>query len=131
MNAAVAHTEQPQLSAGTYIQLRREAGRLSIEAVAVICTSSPVELAAAIAALQDAEADRAELDHADLQRLRGAFRFAPMVYQALAQGICASEICHGCGCTQWDPCEDPATGDGCGWADPSHTLCTVCRDKAL
>lgn len=131
MNAAAAPAGQQEFSAGIYIRRRREAAGLSVEAVAVICTSSPVELAAAIAAIEDAEADRVELDHADLQRLRGAFRFAPMVYRALAQGISASEICHGCGCTQWDPCEHPVTRLGCGWADEAHALCTVCRDKVL
>lgn len=119
------------MKAGDYIRLRREAEGLSIEDVAKICTSSPVGLPAAIAAIEEAEAGGAALTPADLQRLRLAFPFAPMVYSALAQGISAAQICRGCGCTQWDACQDPATGRGCAWTDETRSFCTACRDKAL
>jgi hypothetical protein len=29
--------------------------------------------------------------------------------------------CRWCGCTYYDPCPE-----GCGWADPTETLCTAC-----
>lgn len=124
-----AVTADTAVSAGRYLTLRREDAGLSVEDVAKICTSSPVGLPAAIAAIEDAEADRAELTPADLQRIRFAFPFAMGVYSALAQGISASEICRRCGCTWLDACADPATGTGCAWADASHTICTVCKDK--
>jgi hypothetical protein len=36
------------------------------------------------------------------------------------------ERCELCGCTEEEACEG-----GCGWSDPSRTLCTACEDLAL
>jgi hypothetical protein len=35
-------------------------------------------------------------------------------------------VCCVCGCSQFDACVDPETGETCGWADARRTLCTFC-----
>ena len=38
-------------------------------------------------------------------------------------------VCHICGCSQFDACVDPETGETCGWANAEATLCTFCDEK--
>jgi hypothetical protein len=36
-------------------------------------------------------------------------------------------VCRVCGCSQFDACVNEE-GWTCGWADPTHTLCTFCAE---
>lgn len=40
---------------------------------------------------------------------------------ALARRL--ADCCRVCGCTENHPCDE-----GCGWADDSHTLCSLCAE---
>ena len=122
--AHAAPAEPVAMTPGTYLRLRREAAGLSIEAVAMTIVSSPVGLPAAIAAIEAAEADRECFAWADVHRLTRAFRFDPSIYAALVEGLSFPPLCRVCACSWDDPCDDD--GQGCAWADPSQTLCTVC-----
>lgn len=40
--------------------------------------------------------------------------------------------CHLCGCTEFDPCQDEATGNApCGWSFKVPDLCTACEHDPL
>ena len=39
-------------------------------------------------------------------------------------------VCKVCGCTDNDPCHNPAHGN-CWWVDDSHELCSHCADKTI
>jgi hypothetical protein len=39
-------------------------------------------------------------------------------------------VCKICGCTDNDPCHNPAHGN-CWWVDDSHELCSHCADKTI
>jgi hypothetical protein len=125
MPEAARAVETPAITPGTYLRMRREAANLSIEQVAQICWSDGIGLAAAIAAIEEAEADHALLEGADLIRLLQAFRFAPSIYWQIAQDLRVPPLCRMCGCSWDDACEE-APGIGCAWTDPTKTLCTNC-----
>lgn len=38
-------------------------------------------------------------------------------------------ICHHCGCTLYNACDD--NGQGCHWMDAEETLCSACSEKQL
>ena len=40
-------------------------------------------------------------------------------------------VCLECGCTEFDPCIDMATGETCGWANRSRTYCSFCADMLM
>ena len=43
----------------------------------------------------------------------------------------ASGTCIVCGCTEGHACVDPATGETCGWFEPSQELCNFCVARVL
>ena len=61
-------------------------------------------------------------------RLKGAFPFDAEVYHQLSSEPADRHpaICRACGCSHWDPCDDPDHGGSCGWSEPD--LCTHCSD---
>lgn len=127
--ASAVPLHETELTAGAYLRLRREASGLSVHDVAVACTSSPVGIPAAIAAIEEAEQDRADLQWADLRRLRQIFSLEPNIYLAIAQGLSVGGVCRGCGCSEEDACQDGRTG--CAWTDATRSFCTACREKSL
>jgi transcriptional regulator with XRE-family HTH domain len=121
-----AAVEVLAITSGTYLRMRREAQGLTIEQVAQICMSDGVGMAAAVAAIEDAEADRNPFEGADLIRLLQAFSFAPSIYWQILEGLPFPPLCRVCACS-WD---DACVGR-CAWTDPSHSLCTNCVGSPL
>lgn len=70
---------------GAYLRRARLARGVTIPAIARMTVSSPVDLDAAIAALEGAEADRELLGDADLARLAPALGVDPAVYLRLSR----------------------------------------------
>jgi hypothetical protein len=111
----------PVMAPGRYIELRRLAAGLSIEAVARLVFLNPVGADAAAEALRRAEAGCELLSDADLARLATVIRFVPGIYLGLVDGKPAIGICRSCGCSWHDACPG-----SCAWADGAETLCTSC-----
>lgn len=121
MATSPAPIAAPEITAGAYLRLRREAAGLSRREVAAMIFSDPVGVPAVIAVIEEAETDAIILGDFDLARLSAAFLFVPGIYRCLVDGLPASDICRGCGCSWTDACPG-----GCAWADASRTLCTTC-----
>lgn len=44
----------------------------------------------------------------------------------------AERVCVGCGCTEFTPCVDEATGEACAWmADADMDICSFCAAIAM
>lgn len=128
MSALALPAAPPSMTPGTYLRLCRQRACVTIQGVARATVSSPVDIAAAIEALGNAEADRELLGDADLARVATAIRFVPDVYLRLVDGGPATGICIGCGCSQNDACDEH--GRACAWADRDETVCTACLRKS-
>lgn len=122
------------LTPGPYLRLRREAAGKSLEDVAALLTTTPhlhhrdrVEWLASI------EADAMPItDEVLIWLIRiEPFRFDAMLLSRLVrmsngESLRIERICRGCGCSQYDACNDH--GRGCSWVDAD--LCSVCQRKA-
>lgn len=125
---AAASAEQllPPLTAADYLRLRREAAKLSIPAVAAALVSTSADRGEAAAFLRLIETPGARVSrHDTLLRLQAIFPFDPAVYGQLIDEPADRhpQICRGCGCSHWDPCDEDGRGP-CAWSSP--TSCTRC-----
>lgn len=125
---APAPVEQllPPLTAADYLRLRREAAKLSIPAVAAALVSTTADRGQAAAFLRLIETPGARVSrHDTLLRLQAIFPFDPAVYGQLIDEPADRhpQICRGCGCSYWDPCDEDGRGP-CAWS--SATSCTRC-----
>ncbi len=125
---APAPAEQllPPLTAADYLRLRREAAKLSIPAVAARMASNSVDRGQAAEFLRLIEKPGTRVTRTDtLLRLQAIFPFDPAVYGQLIDEPADRhpQICRGCGCSHWDPCDEDGNGP-CAWSTPSS--CTRC-----
>lgn len=134
----------PLPSPGTYLRLRREAARLSIEdVVAIVGTVPAVPLPRRAALLEAIEADLTPIDQAVIVALRtamplGSFRFDPLVLIRLIDLRAGSplqqmppRLCRVCACSEFDPCYRRGLHGHtvtCGWA--ASDLCDACEKSA-
>lgn len=126
-------------SPGTYLRLRREAQRLSIDDVAAVVRTDPdVPLAARAELLRAIEADLTPISDVVIGSLMraadvGSFRFDPEVLVRLID-IAAGDtsrkpprLCRKCACSEFDACHCGSQGGhwiGCHWIEPD--LCSAC-----
>jgi hypothetical protein len=130
---APAPAEQllPPLTAADYLRLRREAAKLSITDVAAAVSNDRAERGSAAALLRMFETPGARVSrHDTLLRLQAIFPFDPAVYQQLIDEPADRhpQICRGCGCSHWDPCDQDGKGP-CAWSSTSS--CTRCVPESL
>jgi hypothetical protein len=121
----------PPLTAADYLRLRREAAKLSITDVAAAVSSDRAERGSAAALLRLFETPGARVSrHDTLLRLQTIFPFDPAVYQQLIDEPADRhpQICRGCGCSHWDPCDQDGKGP-CAWSSPSS--CTRCVPESV
>lgn len=114
------------LTAADYLRLRREAAKLSIADVAAAMTTNAANRGEAAAFLRLIETPGTRVNrHDTLLRLQNVFPFDPAVYGQLLDEPADRhpQICRGCGCSHWDPCDDDGRGP-CAWSSP--TACTRC-----
>ena len=118
-------------TAGGYIALRRQAAGLSRIQAAKLYAYSALGHAAAEQLLAEIEGNDVVVGDAVLARLQGVFRFSASIYQQMAQGYPPPSLCHDCGCSWQDPCDDAdgSGGRGCAWVDAAATECTACRRR--
>lgn len=133
----------PPLQPGRYLELRRQAGRLTRHQVAIILGRNSLEdrktvldqlvrLERGDPELYGATLAGEPLDFLGLAlRLKQLFAFDPNVYLALV-GAAADpamprpRVCPACGCTWNDPCREGA--GACAWSGPEPAVCTACID---
>ncbi len=125
---APAPAEQllPPLTAADYLRLRREAAKLSITQVADALSISGAVRGEVSGFLRLIETSGARVTRTDtLLRLQAIFPFDPAVYGQLIDEPADRhpQICRGCGCSHWDPCDQDGLGP-CAWSTP--TSCTRC-----
>lgn len=137
--AAASSPAPKPMTSGTYLRMRREAAKLTIQHV-VLYLVPPTR--------RHADAERADLRnrlaliegdalvacarHELVDRLGPVFSFDQGIYWLLV-GIEANperkvpvpQICRGCACTGHDACSDD--GQGCAWVAGDPTLCTACE----
>jgi len=123
----------PIMSPGAYLRLRRAAAKMTILDVAALVGTSPRwgEIDR-VAWIDRIEHDVAALSPDVIACLSEAFPFSRTILlqlitlRSFGPGDDRPEprICAGCGCTERDPCVDPANGETCAWA--SEALCTSC-----
>lgn len=116
----------PPLTAADYLRLRREAAKLSIADVAAALTSNSTDRGAAASFLRLIETPGTRVNRLDtLLRLQRVFPLDPAVYGQLLDEPADRhpQICRGCGCSHWDPCDSDGSGP-CAWSSP--TACTRC-----
>ena len=114
------------LTAAEYLRMRREAAKLSIDDVAAAMTRSRADRGEAAAFLRLIETPGTRVNrHDTLLRLQNVFPFDLAVYGQLLDEPADRhpQICRGCGCSHWDPCDDNGQGP-CAWSSP--TACTRC-----
>lgn len=119
------------MTPGTYLKLRRQAARLSIEDVAAMVHTAPrlgeIDRCGWIARL---ESDVAALSPDVIAALSDAFRFSRRVLLQLidarsyGDGIDQPQICIICGCSNQDPCVDERDNSCCDWSTADS--CTAC-----
>lgn len=127
---APAEQLSPPLTAADYLRLRREAAKLSISAVAAAMTSNSADRGQAAAFLRLIERPGTRVNRQDtLLRLQQVFPFDPAVYGQLIDEPADRhpQICRGCGCSHWDPCDEDGSGP-CAWSSP--TSCTRCVPRS-
>ena len=123
------------MTPGTYLAKRRQAAGLSLDDVAALVSTSPrlgeIDRRAWIERI---EKDIAAISPDVAATLADVFPISRLVLQQLidlrSYGVCsqpAPRLCVTCGCSDRDPCVDPATHNGCAWA--SEDLCTSCTGK--
>ncbi|MCA1199164.1 XRE family transcriptional regulator [Sphingomonas sp. R647] len=127
-------------SPGTYLRIRREAQRLSIDDVAALVRTEPsLPLASRADLLRSIEADIAPIGDDVIGSLmraaeeQGSFRFDPEVLVRLID-IAAGDttrawprLCRRCACSEHDACNCGGQGGqwiGCHWVEPD--LCSAC-----
>lgn len=119
------------LTPARYLALRRSAAGMSINAVAITIAANKRDLTDArdLIALLETPGAVARWPET-LDALRAAFRFDPDVYRQLATEPAARHprICHGCGCSAWDPHIDAHGIETLDWAD--ETTCTSCDNAS-
>lgn len=116
----------PPLTAADYLRLRRQAAKVSIADVATLMSTEGVKRSETIAFLRLIETPGARVSRTDtLLRLQRAYPFDPAVYGQLCDEPADRhpQICRGCGCSHWDPCDVDGSGP-CAWSTPS--ACTNC-----
>lgn len=127
-------------SPGTYLRLRREAAKLTIDDVAAIFGTVPgVPLSARAEMMRSIEADLTPIGDDVIRVLMtarelGSFAFDPLVLIRLVDVAAnsplqfgAPRLCRVCACSQYDPCYRTGLGGHtvtCGWADTD--LCDAC-----
>jgi hypothetical protein len=124
------------MTPGSYLQKRRMAADVTVEDVAKLLASNPVEAGKLADLIDDLEGDETvhAQDAADLIRrlhLARAFAFDATIYFALVglladTGLPCPQICRVCACSWMDPCIDggPGSTTPCSWAEPD--LCSRC-----
>lgn len=124
---------------GTYIRLRREAARLSIEDVAARVETAPrYSEIDRVAWLHRIESDIATLSPDVAASLDRVFPMSRYVLARLIDlrsygdlGIEMPRICGGCGCSETDPCINPVSGAACEQEEPlpGAQFCTACTTR--
>lgn len=115
---------------GAYLALRRTAAGLTVEDVAArVGTDPQLKLRDRVEWLKRIEADVDPITISVAAALQKVFAFSPDVLVRLANlhdgasdRIEAPRLCHVCGCSEFDPCDDH--GQGCAWAGPD--ICSCC-----
>lgn len=117
------------LTPGEYLRLRREAAKLTIADVAARIAPDNTLRGEAAAFLRLIETPGARVSRNDtLLRLQAAFPFDPSVYAQLCDEPADRhpQVCRGCGCSHWDPCDTDGHGP-CAWSTSSS--CTRCMPE--
>lgn len=120
------------MTPGTYLRIRREAARLSLEDLALrIGTDPRLSTRDRAEWLRTVEAGIAPIHSVSLDALVRALPIDPVVLvvlDAIAQGaeIQAPAICRVCGCSEHNPCI--VADSYCAWAAPD--LCDACAPGA-
>ena len=128
--AAFGATALPPLKPAQYLQLRREAAKLSIDDVATALAPRIFDRPAAASLVRLLETPGFTARYGrTLQRLAKIFPFDPGVYRQLADEPADRHprVCRSCGCSHWDPYPGDAMGN-CVWQTP--TMCTRCEGMA-
>jgi hypothetical protein len=119
----------PPLTAADYLRLRREAAKLSVPQVAAAIAPEPRlrGMAAGFIRLIEKPNNRV-IAGGTLLRLQSVFPLDPAVYQQLLDEPADRhpQICRGCGCSHWDPCDTDSLGP-CAWSTPD--MCTRCAPE--
>ncbi|KQN29688.1 hypothetical protein [Sphingomonas sp. Leaf38] len=120
-----APTVASPLSPAAYLQLRRKAAGLSIDAVALRISANNQSHARALVCLLETEGSTARY-RATIDAFADAFPIDVDVYMQLRDTPVAQHprICRGCECSEWDSC---VGGDGthtCAWQ--GLATCTRC-----
>lgn len=105
------------MTPGTYLQKRRQAAGVSLADTEMLADLGAGELALI-------EAGERETTEETVDKLAQIFRFNRIIYRGLAAGR-PMQVCRGCGCSTYDPCDDH--GRGCAWVD--RDMCSMCRRK--
>lgn len=117
------------MTAPRYLQLRRLAARMTVKDVAERLAPRLRDRAAATALVALLETEGAVARHdTTLAALGHVFAFDPLVYRQVSETPADRhpEICEGCGCSHWDPCESES--GCCSWSAPGQ--CSHCADAA-
>lgn len=125
----IAAIALPPLSPAEYLRLRREAAKLSIADVAARIAPDSALRGEAAAFLRLIETPGARVSRNDtLLRLEAVFPFDPSVYSQLCDEPADRhpQVCRGCGCSHWDPCDTDGRGP-CAWS--SASTCTRCAPE--
>jgi hypothetical protein len=124
-----AKTLDAPISAGRYLQLRREAAGFTIAQIAERLAPAHKDRSDAVALIKILERDGARPRHEGaIAVLRTIFPFDIAVYRQLCETPADRHplICRGCGCSRYDLCEDE-TGC-CHFEQPGQ--CTRCTERA-
>lgn len=130
-------------SPGTYLRMRREAQRLSIDEVAALVRTEPhLPLAARAEMIRSIEADVVPIGDDVIGSLMraadegGSFRFDPEILVRLID-IAAGDksripprLCRKCACSEFDACHCGSQGGtwiGCHWIE--RDLCSACAPR--
>jgi hypothetical protein len=119
------------LTPARYVGLRRKAANLTIDQVAERIARKATQQSEVRALLRLLETPgTVARDRDTIELLRVALPIDPDVYFQLATEPADRHpsICHGCGCSEYDPCGDEALG-ACAWA--ARDLCTRCSGGDL
>jgi hypothetical protein len=125
----IAAIALPPLSPAEYLRLRRKAAKLSIAEVAARLAPDSALRGEAATFLRLIEKPGNRVSRNDtLLRLEAVFPFDPSVYTQLCDEPADRhpQVCRGCGCSHWDPCDTDGRGP-CAWS--SASTCTRCAPE--